>query len=71
MLTHKDRKVLETIVKHNLIKRSELLKLTGTEFNGIVDDSLKLLKDNGFIESISPIGETSFIATRKGIQAIK
>lgn len=70
MLTEKERVVLELIGKKMLITKEELKK--GCELEpGVVNESVYLLKDNGFIEILNPIGSSSVIITQKGMRALR
>ncbi len=62
MLTETEQKVLEMLEKKHIVRRSEL------SGNGISFAAAVSLADKGFAQVISPLGETSFTITQKGIR---
>lgn len=68
MLTNGELSILQSIAKKSLIKKSELLKISNGAESSAVEKSLEFLKDNGLIDIVTPMGETSFAITQKGMR---
>lgn len=65
MLTEADQKLLEVIAERHIVRKSELKMLSN---NG---SSFNVLLDNGLIKTVSPLGETVFVITQKGIRFLR
>lgn len=64
MLTDAEQRVLDAVRKRHIIRKSELDSLS-------VEDALasaKGLVDKGLLQTISPIGESCFAITQKGMR---
>ena len=70
MISEEEKNILEHISRKLLIKKSELYMLTKNSGNGTLDKSLEFLKNSGYIDVLSPIGETSLAITQKGMRAL-
>lgn len=65
MLTEAEQKVLQTISKRHLVRRSELASF----FDGMdAIAAAKGLVDRGLLQVVSPIGESCFAITQKGLR---
>jgi Mn-dependent DtxR family transcriptional regulator len=70
MLTPEERKLLELINEKKLVRRSELQKLI-EKADGTSVSMVNNLLEKGLISNVSPLGETSFIVTNVGLNALK
>ena len=70
MISQEEKAILKIISKRLLVKKSELLKLSKEMGNGDLNKSLEFLKDGGYIDILSPLGETSLAITQKGMRIL-
>lgn len=69
MLTELEQKILEIVSQRLLVRRSELAALSSKEDgpNGALA-AAKSLADKGLLQAVTPLGETSFTITQKGMR---
>ncbi len=70
MLTNAERKLLGIINEKKLVRRSELKKFI-EKFDGISFSVVNSLIERGLVSNLSPLGESSFIMTERGIKALR
>ncbi len=66
MMTPAEKKMLKKISESNLITKNELKEFMKNNGVSSMDSSIKSLVDKDFITTISPIGSTCYIITKKG-----
>ncbi len=70
MMSNEQMMILQIINKKQLIKRSELFRTSKEVINGPIEGHLNSLKDGGFIDILTPLGETSIAITQKGMRIL-
>lgn len=63
MLTEAEQKVLETVRRKHIIRKSEL-DLIPIEADALA--AAKVLVDKGLLQAVAPIGESCYAITQKG-----
>lgn len=76
MLTPAEAKVLKKISEMNLVTKHELKKFlndngSGKGINAILDSATKGLMDKNLVSTISPVGSTCFVITKKGSRMLQ
>ena len=69
MITNGEISILKMISQKSLVKKSELVKVIG-ELNPSCEKILEMLKQMGYIEIVSPLGEASLVVTQKGMKLV-
>lgn len=70
MISQDQISILQIISRKLLVKKSELSSIPGFRENGSLDSAIQSLKGNGLIDILTPMGETSFAITQKGIRLL-
>jgi len=70
-LSESEKAVLSLLAKHSLVRRSELISLLANENNGANMATVRALMDRGFVGTICPLGESSYILTKEGARILK
>ena len=70
MIPNEQMMILQMINKRQLMRRSELMRLSREAINSPIEEHLEKLKDGGYIDILSPLGETSFAITQKGMRVL-
>lgn len=64
MIAEQERKVLEIFAKRHVVRKSELKSIFGRDGGAVISS----LMEKGLIVKVSPIGETAYAITQKGIK---
>ncbi len=64
MLPEQEKRILEIFAKRHVVRKSEIKSMFGGD-GGVV---LTSLLEKGLIVKVSPIGETAYAITQKGIK---
>lgn len=64
MLAEQEKKALKIFVKQHVIRKSEFKALFGGNGGAVINSLL----EKGLIVKVSPIGETAYAITQKGIK---
>ncbi len=68
MLSNQEISILQIVSQKLLVKKTELLNTVKGPDDTTVIASIERLKSGGLIDILSPMGETSFAITQKGMK---
>lgn len=69
-----EREILLEIARKEVITKSELLEFLKAKTDNplnVLENAIKNLNTNGLIQYVSPLGESSYIITQKGIREVE
>ena len=70
MLSNQEMSILQIVSQKLLVKKTELLNTVKGPDDTTVIASIERLKSSGLIDILSPMGETSFAITQKGMKVV-